>query len=205
MEGLLMEKVIRGMEAGGFEVVPLRTAKEACQYLLAHIPRDAVVGAGGSVSVRDTNVLEELRARGNKVLSATGAPPQEQRAIRRAAMEADVYLTSANAITKQGQLVLVDGLANRVGAVAYGPKTVFFVVSHSKVVDGGINTAIARIKKVACPQNARRLGLTTSCAATGLCGGSTCADSMCRVTLVLDRVPREREMRVLLVEEALGY
>ena len=201
----LMEKVIQGMEAGGFEVIRLRTAGEACQYILAHIPQGAVVGAGGSVSVRDTNALQELAARGHTVFSHTGAPPQEQPKIRRSAMGADVYLTSVNAVTKEGQMVLVDGTGNRVAAVAFGPKTVFFVVSHSKVVDGGINTAIARIKKVACPQNARRLGLKTSCALTGLCEGKDCADSMCRMTLVLDRAPKEREMRVLLVEEPLGY
>lgn len=201
----ILEKVVRGLEAGGFEVIPLRTGKEACQYLLSHIPQGAVVGAGGSVSVRDINVLEELAAKGCTVLTTAGAAPQEQARIREQSMKADVYLTSANAITKQGQLVLVDGMGNRVGAVAYGPKTVFFVVSHSKVVDGGINTAIARIKKIACPQNARRLGLKTGCALTGLCEGETCQDSMCRLTLVLDRVPRQREMRVLLVEEPLGY
>lgn len=201
----ILEKVVRGLEAGGFEVIPLRTGKEACQYLLSHIPQGAVVGAGGSVSVRDINVLQELAAKGCTVLTTAGASPQEQVRIREQSMKADVYLTSANAITKQGQLVLVDGMGNRVGAVAYGPKTVFFVVSHSKVVDGGINTAIARIKKIACPQNARRLGLKTGCALTGLCEGETCQDSMCRLTLVLDRVPRQREMRVLLVEEPLGY
>ena len=119
-------------------------------------------------------------------------------------MEADVYLTSANAITSRDSWCWWTAWSTG-GRGGLWAQDRVFVVSHSKVVDGGINTAIARIKKVACPQNARRLGLTTSCAATGLCGGSTCADSMCRVTLVLDRVPREREMRVLLVEEALGY
>lgn len=54
----------------------------------------------------------------------------------------------------QGKLVLIDGAGNRAAAVCFGPEQVYFVISHSKVVDGGINTAVARIKKTACPPNA---------------------------------------------------
>ncbi len=201
----LMEQVAKGLKAGGFEVVRLRTGEEACQYLLSHIAPEAKVGVGGSVSVKDTNVLSELAARGNTVLTSWGADPADVPRIRQESLCADVYLTSANAITKDGKLVLVDGIGNRVGAVCCGPKEVFFVVSHSKAADGGINAAIARIKKVACPQNARRIGLKTSCALTGTCDPVDCPDSMCRVTLVVERVPRGRAMTVLLVEEPLGY
>ena len=73
-------------------------------------------------------------------------------------------------------------------------------MSHSKVVDGGINTAIARIKKTACPQNARRLGLKTSCALTGKCSAD-CPQSMCRLTLVVDRPPRNRKVTVVLLRK----
>ena len=101
--------------------------------------------------------------------------------------------------------MLVDGVGNRVGAVCDGPEQVYFVISHSKVVDGGINTAVARIKKTACPQNTRRLGIDTPCARTGNCGGDECENSICRLTLAVDRVPRNRHMTVIFVEEALGY
>ena len=116
-----------------------------------------------------------------------------------------VYLSSANAVTRKGKLVLVDGSGNRVGAVCDGPEQVYFVSSHSKVGDGGINTAVARIKKTACPQNTRRLGIDTPCARTGNCGGDECENSICRLTLAVDRVPRNRHMTVIFVEEALGY
>ena len=101
-------------------------------------------------------------------------------------------------------LVLIDGAGNRAAAVCFGPEQVYFVISHSKVVDGGINTAIARIKKTACPPNARRQGLDTACARTGMCGPD-CHDSMCRLTLAVDRAPRGRKITVLFVEETLGY
>ena len=108
-------------------------------------------------------------------------------------------------MTKTGELVFVDGKGNRVGAICDGPQNLYFVVSHSKVVDGGVNTAIARIKKVACPLNCRRLGLDTLCAREGRCAGEACDKSICRLTLVLDRVPNGRRVTVVFVEEALGY
>lgn len=200
----LIKNAMEGMRQNGFEVVELRTAQEACDYLALNIPDGASVGVGGSVSVRDTGILHVLKDKGCAVLSGS-RDPEEANRIRRQALDAQVYLTSANAVTRGGKLVLVDGRGNRTAAVCYGPLQVYFVISHSKVVDGGINTAVARIKKTACPQNARRLGLDTPCARTGNCGGLSCEDSMCRLTLTVDRVPRDRRMTVLFVEETLGY
>lgn len=203
MENLL-NQAIAGMEKGGFEVVRLKTGAEACEYLTAHIAADKSVGVGGSMSVKEIGAIEALRDKGCTVHTHWGAPPEKGPEIRRNARQADVYLCSANAVTKTGQMVLVDGTGNRVGAVCDGPEQVYFVVSHSKLVDGGFTTAIARIKRVACPKNAQRLGLKTSCALNGTCAAD-CPDSMCRVSIVLDRVPRGRKMTVLLVEEPLGY
>ncbi|MCE5343974.1 MAG: lactate utilization protein [Eubacteriales bacterium] len=197
---------VEGMRKHGFTVVPLETAAQAREYLVEHIPADCGVGVGGSVSVRDIDVLPALRQKGCKVYTSWGAKPEDVPAIRENSRKAEIYLSSANAVTRGGSLVFIDGNCNRVGAILDGPNTVYFVVSHSKWVDGGINTAIARIKQTACPQNARRLGLQTPCANTGLCKPDDCGEAcMCRATVVLDRVPRGREMTVLFVEEALGY
>lgn len=201
----LLKQAVEGMRKNGFEVVEVRTAAEACDYLLGRIAAGTSVGVGGSVSVRDTGVLTALAKKGCKVYTSWGAKPEDVPMIRENSRRADVYLSSANAVTRTGKLVLVDGIGNRVGAVCDGPRDVYFVVSHSKVVDGGINTAVARIKKTACPQNTRRLGIDTPCARTGNCGGDACQDSICRLTLAVDRVPKNRRMTVVFVEEALGY
>lgn len=202
MEALL-ERAVNGMRKNGFEVVELKTAREARDYLLEHIGAGESVGLGGSVSVRDIGVLPELESKGCTVYQPW-ADPEHAEELRKKSRDADVFLCSANAVTRGGKLVLIDGRGNRVGAVCDGPHRLYFVISHSKVVDGGINTAVARIKQTACPQNARRLGIKTPCAATGMCG-EDCPESMCRLTLVVDRVPRLRTVTVLFVEESLGY
>ncbi len=188
----LETNALQEMRAHGFEVAELKTGTEAREYLLAHIAPDARVGLGGSVTIRDIDAVSALEARGQTV-------------GREDARTADVFLSSANAVTRDGMLVFIDGNCNRVGAILDGPKDVYFVVSRSKLVDGGINAAVARIKQVACPQNARRLGRQTPCAQTGLCKPAQCEQSMCSATVALERVPHGRHMTVLWVEEALGY
>ena len=201
-----MHKALETMIKHGFEVVELETAAQAKAYLLQAIPDGNSVGVGGSVTIREIDVLPALQSKGCTVYSHWGVPKQDVQRIQENARMADVYLCSANAITQTGSLVFIDGTCNRVGAILYGPKTVYFVVSHSKWVDGGINTAVARIKQTACPLNARRIGLSTPCATTGLCKANECDEGcMCMATVVLDRVPHGRKMVVLFVEEALGY
>ena len=201
-----LHTAVESMKKHGFTVVEVETAAQAKDYLLANIPQGSAVGVGGSVSVRETGVMEALAQNHCRVYHTWGAKKEDVPQIRECSRKADVYLTSANAITKTGSLVFIDGNCNRVGAILDGPATVYFVVSHSKWVDGGINTAVARIKQTACPQNARRIGLSTPCAVGGFCKPNDCDEGcMCSATVSLDRVPRGRRMTVILVEEALGY
>lgn len=201
-----LQATVEAMRRHGFEVIPLETAAEAKEYLLSHIAAGSSVGVGGSVTVRDIDVLPALRNNDCSVYTSWGADKAEVPQIFECSRKADVYLSSANAVTRNGSLVFIDGNCNRVGAILDGPRMVYFVISHSKWVDGGINTAVARIKQTACPQNARRLGLQTPCALTGLCKPDDCGEAcMCRATVSLDRVPRGRKMTVLFVEETLGY
>ena len=204
MDTLLMQ-AIEGMKKNGFEVIEVDTAAQARECLLERLGKEESVGVGGSVSVRDIGILTALKEKGCTVYTTDGADASEVKRIRREARLADNYLCSANAVTRTGKLVLVDGRGNRVGAVCDGPEHLYFVISHSKVVDGGINTAIARIKQTACPQNTRRLNVDTPCARTGKCGGDACENTICCLTLVVDHVPHERKITVILVEETLGY
>lgn len=193
------------MRERGFAVVEVKTAKAACDFLLQSIPAGASVGAGGSVSVRETGVLDELAKKGCTIFSHWGADPAAVPGILANARNADVYLCSANAVTADGRLLLLDGRGNRVGAVCDGPKDVYFIISRSKVVEGGLDAAYARIKQVACPQNARRLGLNTPCALTGKCSAKDCEKTSCCLTVVLEHAPHIRRMTVVLVDEKLGY
>lgn len=200
-----IDRTVENLKKNGFSVIQAKTASEACKLLADAISSGASVGVGGSVSVRETGVLEELKKKGCVIHSHWGAKPEELSAILHSARTSDVYLCSANALTSSGKLVFIDGRGNRTGAICDGPHDVFFVVSHSKIVDGGLDAAIARVKQIACPQNARRLGQNSPCALTGSCRVNECEKTSCCMTLVLDHAPHIRRMTVVLVEEKLGY
>ena len=149
--------------------------------------------------------VEALEERGSQVWWHWTSP-EERQTVYENARKADVYLASSNAVTRDGRIVNIDGQANRVAGMIQGPSRVILVIGEQKVVDGGLNAAIARIRAQACPANAKRLKLHTPCALTGVCNQAECGDDcMCRVTAVLERPPRGREITVIFTEEALGY
>jgi hypothetical protein len=149
------------------------------------------VGWGGSETIKQIGARDALIESGKE--------------IRDHQMEADLFLLSANAITTDGRIVNIDGRGNRVAASICGPKRVIYVIGRNKVVDGGIDAAIARIKKYACPPNCRRLGKNTPCAATGVCTDCDSPDRICKVTAIFDRKPTGISALAIVVGEDLGY
>ena len=165
------------------------------------------VGFGGSMTLAALGLAETLAAAGKEIWRH-GDPkwrPEEKMDVMRRELTRDLFLTSANALTADGRLVNIDGNGNRVAASIFGPKRVVFVVGRNKIVDGGIDAAIDRIKREACPPNCRRLNKKTPCAATGICADCSSPDRICSVTVVMDRRPSRTDVQVLLVDEDLGY
>ena len=202
------EKLVRTAEAlraRGFEAEVFATAKEAADFILADIPTEKTVAIGGSMTVKQMGLETLLREKGHTVLWHWEAAPADRPALLHEAMNAPVYLCSANALTEDGLMVQIDGNGNRVGAMCYGPETVYVIIGRNKVVSGGLQQAVRRIKQVACPQNARRQGMNTPCALTGNCDVSACKTSMCHITMSFDLAPNGKRTQVLLVDEDLGY
>ena len=186
----------------GFIVHHTATKAEAAQLVLSLIPEGASVGAGGSMTIRELGLAENLQTAGHPVhwhwldAGASAFP---------AAHAADVYLCSANAVTRDGQLVNIDGTGNRVAAMIHGPKQVIAVVGVNKLMDGGYPQALARIKREACPPNARRLNLPLPCGQTGRCDPEACPGGFCNVITIQEHPTGKRPYAVVLVDEALGY
>jgi len=111
-------------------------------------------------------VLNVLKRQRNKIFAIANCEktlkPEEKLKVRKKALNSDIYITSSNAITLNGQLVNIDGTGNRVGAMIFGPKKVIIVAEANKLVDT-LDDAFARIKSIACPLNGKRLNLNTLC------------------------------------------
>ena len=186
----LCRKVVEALKARGFEAAFCATKEEAAGAVLAETAKASRVGMGGSVTMKELGVTAKLEAEGK--LLTRGA-------------DCDVFLLSANAVTADGRIVNIDGNGNRVAASVSGPKRVVYAIGRNKIVEGGIDAALARIKEKACPPNCVRLGKRTPCAATGRCADCDSPDRICKVTAVFDRCPTHTSTLVVIVDENLGY
>ncbi len=200
----LMTNTLFSLTRKGFAVHHAATKEAAFELVMKLIPREASVGFGGSVTVRDLGLYAALKDAGHPVYWHWENDVPKPEVFAHAACS-DVYLTSSNAITADGCLVNIDGTGNRVGAMIAGPKQVIVIAGVNKLVDGGVPQAIARIKTVACPLNARRLGKDSPCALTGKCDAARCEKSMCNVTSIIERPLGGNQITIVLVDEELGY
>ena len=202
-----LEKVAEALRKRGFKAVCCATGAEAHDYVMKEAETAQSVGFGGSVTVKSLGLVESMAAAGKEILRH-GDPtltPERKAEVMRRELTCDLFLLSANALTLDGRLVNIDGNGNRVAASIFGPGKVMFVVGRNKLVDGGLDEAVARIKRCACPPNCRRLNKQTPCAATGECADCSSPDRICMVTVVMDRRPRATDVHVVLVDEDLGY
>jgi len=197
---------LTALKANGFEVIYVNNAKEALNKVMLLIPKEAKVGIGGSVTVRDIGLVEAIEKQSNTIFTDWGKPLElkEKIKVRKESLTSDVYLTSSNAITLRGQLVNIDRTGNRVSAMVFGPKKVIIVAGANKIVDTLVE-ALARIRNIAGPLNGKRLNLKTPCALTGKCTDCNSPDRMCKVTVILEKKPNFSDITIVLVGEKLGY
>jgi len=197
---------LTALKENGFEAIYADNSKEALDKVMFLIPKEAKVGIGGSVTVRDIGLVEAIEKQGNTIFMDWRKPIElkEKLKVRKAALTSDVYLTSSNAITLQGQLVNIDGTGNRVSAMIFGPKKVIIVAGANKLVDT-LDEAFARIRNITGPLNGKRLNLKTPCALTGKCTDCNSPDRMCNVTVILEKKPNLSDITIVLVGENLGY
>ena len=202
-----IQQALDALNRKGFNAVYAADADEAKDIVLSLIGGHESVGVGGSVTLDQIGLLDALADSGHVVYSTIlaarrGGGSKEE--MRRLGMTADVYLSSTNALTLQGDLVNIDGIGNRVAGMIYGPKKVIIVAGRNKLTKDP-HTAVARIKKQACPPNARRLGLNTPCAKQGVCADCDSPQRMCNVVVRIQWPPHDKEYHVVLVDGDFGY
>lgn len=202
---LRLNATAKALEGNGFKayVVPDRVV--AKELILNLIPEGSVVGIGGSVTIREIGVIEELERRGFKVVHHwVKVSPEESLELRRKALTSDVYLCSSNAVTLDGKLVNIDALGNRVAAMVFGPKRVIVVVGRNKLVRD-VEEGISRAKNVAAVANALRLNYKTPCTTLGYCVDCKSPERSCNITTIIERKPTATDVHVVLVNEDLGF
>ncbi|RPJ10742.1 MAG: lactate utilization protein [Deltaproteobacteria bacterium] len=200
------DETVKNLRRHGFDALQVPDRSAACSEILKRIPSSKTVGIGGSVTVREIGILDKLKGQGNTLYDhwKEGLGPVESLKIRKAQQSCDLFLGSSNAVTMAGEIVSVDGFCNRISSMAFGPKEVILAVGRNKIVRD-VPAALARIKEVAAPMNARRFGLNSPCVQAGRCVDCDSPERICRGTLILERKPFATEVLVVIVQEELGY
>ncbi|MBR0437492.1 MAG: lactate utilization protein [Clostridia bacterium] len=199
---LLAQKVIKGLQSRNMSGYYAATREEALKIALSLIETGSSVTMGGALSAHEIGLVDAVRA-GDYRFIDRGAYADKRQAMLDA-YDADWFLSSVNAMTEDGVLVNIDGNANRVSAIAQGPKHVLFIVGMNKVTSD-IDGAMKRARNVAAPTNAQRFGLNTPCAKTGACMNCKSPDTIC-CQFLITRFSRHRDrIHVILVNDNLGF
>ncbi|MBQ4347977.1 MAG: lactate utilization protein [Firmicutes bacterium] len=202
---LLAEQLLIMLRKRNMDAYFCETGEEARKKVLELIPEGGSVTWGGSESIKEIGLPEALKNGGYKVFDRTEAVSDEEiQKIYREAFFADAYLTSTNAVTFDGELINIDGNANRVAAMAFGPKAVIMVVGMNKVVKD-VEEGISRTRNFSAPINVQRLGFTPPCSKTGRCMNCLSPYCICCQILITRYSRIKGRTKVILVNEELGF
>jgi len=198
-----LEKTIRALKGRGFAVSRFATKQEAADYLCGAI-QNTTVGMGGSKTLDELGIYDRL-CETNQVFwhwREPGIPTLDK------ALTAQTYLSSANAIAEDGQIVNIDGRGNRLGAMVYGPGKDIYIVAGVNKIEPDFDAALFRARNTAAVQNIRRFAGSQPCQNPergGKCYDCRAKDRCCNALLVLwGKMFDMQKIEVVLIEEELG-
>lgn len=199
---LLAQKVIKGLKSRNMTGYYAKDKDEALKLALDLIPEGSSVTMGGAMSAHEIGLVKTLKEGNYNFIDRDDYEDKRQAALL--AYDADVFLSSTNAMTEDGILVNIDGNSNRVSAIAHGPKKVVMIVGMNKVCSD-VDGALKRARNVAAPINAQRFGITTPCTQTGSCMNCKSADTICCNFLITRYSRHTDRIHVILVNDSLGF
>ena len=195
-----IKTVVESLKANRFGTVEfVEDTDTAVRTVLDMIPLEAKVGMGGSMTIRQIGLRDQLTKRGNIQIIRPGQVPIEE--FRR--LQSDIFLTSSNAVTLDGKLVNIDATGNRVAGMIYGPQKVIMVIGQNKIVRD-VDEAIKRVKYVIAPYHGMTMGIQAPCAVDGRCTDCKSPGRICNITTIIEKKPRMTEFAIVLVGQDLG-
>jgi L-lactate utilization protein LutB len=206
----LIKKTISNLQKNRINAYFVEDKNKALKLALSLIPEYSSIGFGGSMSVVEIGLRQEIIEQGKKEKYKVFNPYEYNISrkisleMRHKGMRADVYITGTNAITRKGELVNVDGYGNRVAAQICGPKKVIIIAGKNKIVSN-YKKAIKRIKTKAGPLNAKRLNKKTPCVKKGYCVNCNSEERICNYTTIIHKSNKKNRIHVIIVDEELGF
>lgn len=197
------------LQANNFDVSIARSISDAKTLVLEKlIPqlKPKSISWGGSMTFVASGLYQSLKDADNLEVVDTfdkSLSKSESLKRRRSSLLVDLFITGTNAITEDGQLVNLDMVGNRVGALTFGPKHVIVLAGRNKIVPD-IEDAMARIKDLAAPANAMRLDMKTPCTKTAYCHECSSPNRICNTWTITEKAFPKHRVKIVLINEAVG-
>lgn len=198
---VLAQTVIKGLESRNMSGYYAADKEAAVKQALELIPEGSSIAMGGCASAHEIGLIKVLEDGNYNYINRDKLSPREGLL---AAYDADIFLSSANAITSDGVMVNIDGNSNRVSCIAQGPRKVVFIVGMNKVCSD-FDAAMKRARNVAAPANAQRFEVKTPCKTTGKCFDCKSPDTICCQFLITRYSRHKDRIHVILVNDTLGF
>lgn len=197
--------LVKNLESRHFEAYYCENREQALRKALELIPEGASVGWGGALSAQQIGLMDAVRDGHYRAIDREKCTTlQEREQAMKDSVFADVFLTGANALSLDGQMVNIDGTGNRLAAINYGPKTVLVVAGMNKVVDT-LEDAVRRARTVAAPMNKQRFPNQTPCEVTGACADCKAEGCICNQILITRHCRPIGRIKFIIVGEDLGF
>lgn len=196
--------LVKNLQSRHFDAYYCEDRAAALQKALELIPQDAVVGWGGAMSAEQIGLMDAMNNGPYRAIDRSKcATMAEREQAMKDCLFADYFLSGANALSLDGQMVNVDGTGNRVAAIIYGPKNVLVIAGMNKVVDT-LDDAIRRARTVASPMNKQRFPNQTPCEVTGTCGDCKAEGCVCNQIVITRHCRPAGRIKFIIVGEELG-
>ncbi len=197
--------LVKNLKSRHFDAFYCPTREEALAKALELIPEGASIGWGGSVTAKQIGLMDAVRSGAYRPIDRdNAATPQEREKKMKQSLLADVFITGANALSLDGQMVNIDGTGNRLGGIVYGPDSVLVIAGMNKVVST-LEDAVTRARTVAAPMNKQRFALDTPCEVTGSCADCKSEGCICNQILITRHCRPAGRIKFILVGEDLGF
>lgn len=201
-----IEKVIKALEKNNMQGFYAKDTSEMLLIVDELIKNDRFIASGGSLTLKQTGVIDHLRNNYSEVFRdrADCETDEATQQLFRDSFFSDTYFVSSNAITENGELYNVDGTANRVSAMIFGPRQVIVIAGYNKIVSD-LKEAEKRVEKIAAPANTVRLNQNTPCAVTGECMHCNNPQRICCTYVTLGQQRIKNRIKVILLPDEFGF
>lgn len=194
-----IEKTLKNLEKRRFTAKYFETAREAADYLESRIS-GTTVGLGGCMTAEQMDLYPRL-SKHNTVYWHWKTPGAE---TIENANRAKVYISSANAMTEDGELLNIDGRGNRLAACVWGEKQLYFVVGINKLCPD-FASAVERARHIACVKNCKRFDFNNPCKIDDRCHDCHTPSRICNAMVVHMAPMTGMYTEVILIGEELGF